>query len=80
MLMSNGIQRNKAQEIASACQIHHIPYAQASQQIPTALTIKRDLSISFKYVMQRFKRISNSMRCVAVQFKKLSQDLKKERL
>lgn len=47
MLMSNGIQRNKAQEIASACQIHHIPYAQASQQIPTALTIKRDLSISF---------------------------------
>lgn len=58
MLMSNGIQRNKAQEIASACQIHNIPYVNAFSVISAFFRngLKHFIHEHFKTLKQSIKK------------------------
>ena len=59
MLMSNGIQRNKAQEIASACQIHHIPYVNACSSISTFLKMRNGLKY---FISEHLKKLKQSIK------------------
>ena len=59
MLMSNGIQRNKAQEIASACQIHHIPYVNTFSAISAFFRLRNGLE---HFIHEHFKTLKQSIK------------------
>ncbi len=59
MLMSNGIQRNKTQEIASACQIHHIPYVNAFSAISAFFQVRNRLK---HFISEHLKKLKQSVK------------------